>query len=143
MKVCLLDVNVLIALAWPVHIHHAQAGKWFNAKGHKGWATCPLTQLAFVRISSNPAIIRDAVRPEQALDMLKTMSSHSGHHFWPDDRSVSAPNFSFSAPLTGHRQVADAYLLALAIRHGGALATFDQGLTAVAKNASDVEQIVG
>lgn len=141
MKICLLDVNVLIALAWPVHIHHVQAGKWFNAKGHKGWATCPLTQLAFVRISSNPAIIRDAVRPEQALDMLKTMSSHSGHHFWPDDLFVSAPNFFFSAPLTGHRQVTDAYFLALAIHHGGALATFDQGITAIAKNASDVEQI--
>lgn len=56
MSVYLLDANVLLALAWPNHLHHAAAHLWF-AKNHKsGWATCPLTQLAFVRLSMQPAV---------------------------------------------------------------------------------------
>ena len=36
----LLDVNVLMALAWPNHVHHAPARSWFNARRKSGWATC-------------------------------------------------------------------------------------------------------
>ncbi|MFN0130032.1 MAG: hypothetical protein ACKV19_25485 [Verrucomicrobiales bacterium] len=45
MKPALLDTNVLLALAWPNHQHHAQAHTWFSANAKKGWATCALTQL--------------------------------------------------------------------------------------------------
>ena len=48
----LLDVNVLLALAWPSHAHHEIADEWFLRNRHKGWATCVLTQLAFLRLSS-------------------------------------------------------------------------------------------
>ena len=39
----LLDVNLLIALAWPNHVHHAPAHRWFSETGRKAWATCPIT----------------------------------------------------------------------------------------------------
>ena len=41
----LLDVNVLIALAWPNHLHHAVALSWFEANVESGWATCAVTEL--------------------------------------------------------------------------------------------------
>lgn len=141
MSACLLDTNVLIALAWPVHVHHVTARAWFDAKGHKVWATCPLTQCAFVRISSNPAIIRDAVRPEQALQMLQIMARAPGHRFWSDGVSMGDATFGFTTTLTGHRQVTDAYLLALARENGGRVATFDRGLVALAGGAPIVELI--
>lgn len=80
MSVGLLDINVLIALAWPAHVHHAPAHDWFLRHHHHGWATCPLTQLRFVRISSNPRIILEAVSPRQALKVLggSVMRQHDG-----------------------------------------------------------------
>jgi predicted nucleic acid-binding protein len=58
--ISLLDVNVLIALAWPNHIHHRLASRWFDRNRKSGWATCPLTQSGFVRVSSNAHILSDA-----------------------------------------------------------------------------------
>ena len=55
MSVFLLDANLLIALAWPEHEAHNRAGSWFARHSRSGWATCPFTQAAFVRILSNPA----------------------------------------------------------------------------------------
>ena len=58
MSVSLLDVNVLLALAWPTHIHHAAAHRWFAENCAAGWATCPLTQLGFVRLGMQPAVVK-------------------------------------------------------------------------------------
>lgn len=55
MTAILLDTNVLLALAWPNHQHHGTAQRWFKREAPRGWATCALTQLGFVRLSSNPA----------------------------------------------------------------------------------------
>jgi hypothetical protein len=40
LKAYLLDANVLIALAWPQHVHPATAHKWFAKEGRRAWATC-------------------------------------------------------------------------------------------------------
>jgi len=51
--VALLDVNALVALAWNSRIHHAAVRRWFVAHHAAGWATCPVTESGFVRVSSN------------------------------------------------------------------------------------------
>lgn len=128
MSVHLLDANLLIALAWPQHVHHSAAHDWFRKVGHGAWATCPITQLAFIRISSNPKIIPDAVAPREALGMLKRILAVPGHEFWVEEVApVDAATFATKA-LVGHRQVTDAYLLALVQRRSGKLATFDRGV---------------
>jgi uncharacterized protein len=48
----LFDVNVLIALFQPDHIHHQRAHQWWEAHQHLGWANCPITENGFVRILS-------------------------------------------------------------------------------------------
>ena len=126
MKIRLLDINVLIALAWPSHVHHGQAHAWFAKNAAQGWATCPLTQHGFVRISSNPQIIEDAVTPREAIALLDEIVAHEYHVFWPDDVSLCETEYVPTALLMGHRQVTDAYLLGLAIRNGGQLATLDK-----------------
>ena len=70
MAVALLDINVLVALAWPNHEHHDISHRWFAAHAAAGWATCPLIQCGFVRISSNPKIIANAVKPDDAIALL-------------------------------------------------------------------------
>ena len=60
----LLDVNVLLALAWPNHQFHSSARRWFA--DHEGaWCTCVVTQLGFVRLSSNPAFTDQAKLPAE------------------------------------------------------------------------------
>jgi uncharacterized protein len=141
-KPYLLDINVLLALAWPNHVHHRQAQAWFAEKGHAAFRTCPLTQIGFVRISSNPAFSPVAVSPAQASALLDRVSVLPGHEFWPDDiswRDASA----ICQPLGGHRQVTDAYLLALATQRGGILATLDRATAALAwGDCSTVEMIL-
>ena len=87
MTAFLLDVNVLIALMWPAHEGHTQAQEWFSRKSRQGWATCPFTQAAFVRIISNPAFSSDAVTPQEALKLLDSNLNHPSHRFWPDEIS--------------------------------------------------------
>ena len=124
----LLDVNVLIALAWPQHVHHRVAHSWFDKAGCKRWASCPLTQLAFVRISSNTKIIANAVSPRAAMQALSQMTALPGHQFWPDDLPLSGLASFSSAALVGHRQVTDAYLVEVARHRHGVLATLDGGI---------------
>ena len=133
MKVGLLDANVLIALAWPSHLHHLAAHAWFSKNANRGWATCPMTQCAFIRISSNPKIIPDAVTPSEAMGLLRQIVAQEHHKFWPDDVSALDERMACEL-LIGHRQVTDAYLLALAVRHGGRLVTFDKGLLSLASS---------
>jgi len=126
----LLDANVLIALAWPEHDFHERAGRWFARHSQSGWATCPFTQAALVRVLSNPAFSANALTPDGALGVLESNLNLPGHRFWPD--SISFPDVlkNTGLRLTGHQQIADAYLVGLAIHHRGRLASFDKGIAA-------------
>lgn len=128
MTLSLPDVNLLVALAWPSHVHHRQARRWFEAKARAGWATCPFTQCGFVRLSSNPKVVPYAVRPQEAIDLLQRIMAIGGHVFWPDDVNLAEELSIPTHLLIGHRQVADAYLLAMALRHNGTLVTLDRSV---------------
>jgi uncharacterized protein len=136
-RTALLDLNILMALLWPAHEHHETAHKWFRARSNARWATCPLTQLGFVRLVSNPAFSRDALPPAKAVALLAENVRHPAHEFWADTLQVPAAVKAGEPVLQGHRQVTDAYLVALASRHKGALATFDRGLRALAGKEPD------
>jgi toxin-antitoxin system PIN domain toxin len=64
--VALLDVNALVALAWDSHVHHAAMRTWFAANSAGGWATCPMTESGFVRVSSNPKVLPSPIGVETA-----------------------------------------------------------------------------
>jgi len=128
----LLDLNVFVALVWPTHEHHAAAHSWLRARGQQRWASCPVTELGFVRILSNPAFSSDALKPADAFALLVRNTAHPRHEFWPDTLSVSRGLKTLLAGIAGHRQITDAYLLALAAHRKGLLATFDKGLSQLA-----------
>ena len=122
-KVYLLDSNVLIALATPEHSLNARAVAWFR-KGHR-FATCPITQGALFRFHLRAGVEATA---ESAKLLLDSISSLPRHEFWADDVSyLDMP----TRGIVGHRQVTDAYLVLLARKHGGSVATMDQALAAV------------
>ncbi len=124
----LLDVNVLIALIDPSHVQHDRAHEWFELKGHKAWATCPLTENGVLRIVGHPRYPNSPGSPAAVAELLVPFRALPGHDFWPDDVSLFERQHVKAGHLLDSAHVTDSYLLALARAHHGQLASFDQRL---------------
>ena len=124
----LLDVNVLVAMAWPNHVHHAAVLDWLGRPGAVPFATCPVTQAGFIRVSSNGKAVPAAKSPREAQALLRRITELPGHVFWPDDIDLARDARVAWDRVGGHAQVTDAHLLAVALRRGGRLATLDRGI---------------
>ena len=120
----LLDINVLIALLDSDHSLHGQAVTWMAGHAGEGWASCPLTQNGCVRIMSHPGY-PNAPAPQLVIARLNEATATELHEFWPDDISILDGHLIDAARVHGPRQIADLYLLALAVTHGGRFVTFD------------------
>lgn len=131
----LLDVNLLMALLWENHEHHTQARSWF--KGVSAFATCPVVQLGFARVSSHP-LLGYGLTPELAFGVLRQFIADPRHEFIPDDLSCT-DRVVRTELMTGANQITDRYLVALARQHGLSLATLDQPL---AKSFADETGLV-
>jgi toxin-antitoxin system PIN domain toxin len=126
--IALLDVNVLVALFDPDHVHHEPAHHWFAEHRARGWATCPLTENGLLRVLGNPAYSKSAAQVVPLLEHLRAFCSSGGHRFWPDDVSLRDADLFAPGAAPGHRQLTDIYLLGLAVKRGGCLATFDRAI---------------
>ena len=118
----------LIALFDAAHVHHDAAHAWFGVEGAGGWATCPLTENAVVRILSSPQYPGRRTTMQDARSRLANFCATHGHAFWPDLVSLRDSSVFHLQHVQGHRQLTDIYLLALAVHQGGRLATFDAGI---------------
>ncbi|MFT4103256.1 MAG: PIN domain-containing protein, partial [Burkholderiaceae bacterium] len=121
----LLDVNALLALGWAEHEAHARVVQRLSRHTALRWATCPITQLGFIRISSTSGIFSRSLSPQQAQAALAALCQDRQHHFLGEHPSVLDCSF---AELQGPRQTTDAYLVALARHHGLRLLTLDKRL---------------
>lgn len=130
MTTYLLDVNLLLALTDPMHVHHELAHRWFSSRGQHAWATCPITENGFVRIASHPKYPNSPGAPAVALRILKQLCAHSSHQFWGQGISLR-DTLSPGAVIT-HTHITDVYLLSLAVANQGMLATLDQHIPASA-----------
>jgi uncharacterized protein len=80
----------------------------------------------FVRILANPAYGAAVTRPVELVQRLHRFSSTRHHVFWADGVSLSDTKIFNASMIRGHRQVTEVYLLGLAKKMGGCLATFDR-----------------
>jgi toxin-antitoxin system PIN domain toxin len=137
----LLDVNVLLALMDRDHVHHRAALEWWRSDREHGWASCPLTQNGFVGISSQGSF---PGRPTAAaaIDQLRRQIAESDHTFWPDDISIADDGWFDRSRILGPNQITDAYLLALAVKNGGRLVTFDGGVPLRAVRGAGAQHLV-
>lgn len=137
MATFLLDTNVLIAIGWINHIHAMKARAWMASLRSDKWATCPMTECGFVRISCNPKALPQATTAQGAIDMLRQMRNGPGHVFVNDSISI-VDSTLISPAIRGHQQITDAYLFSLCIKHDMRLVTFDQGVLSLA--SADAER---
>ncbi len=126
--ISLLDVNVLIALVDSAHVHHDAAKRAFRSFRTAGWATCAITENGLLRILGHPAAPFGLSSPAAARPLLQSLLHAPGHIFWTDDLSLADETAFPALPLSKH--LTGLYLLGLAIKHGGRLATFDRHVDA-------------
>ena len=122
----LLDVNVLVALFDPDHIHHEAAHRWFGRERRHGWATSAMTENGLIRGLSNPSYSTNAERPAEVAARLAHMREGKEHTFWTEAISLCDEAAFDLRLLSGHGQLTDAFLLGLSVAHRGRLATFDR-----------------
>lgn len=130
----LLDANALIALCWPAHEHHPRMLAWFKAHATQGWATCALTQGAFIRVVMQPAFSGPAaakITVSDAAELLLRNTSHAQHRFVSLDFGFADVMAICAGGLYGHRQITDAWLLTAAVKNGMKLLTFDAGIASL------------
>lgn len=131
----LLDINVVIALIDPSHVHHERAHEWFASTGKDDWLSCPMTQNGVVRIVSHPKY-SNAQPPVTVVESLRSLTAVGSHRFLPDKISLLDPEMVDPNAMLSSAQVTDTYLLALAVDARASLATFDTKLVTTAVPAS-------
>jgi len=137
----LFDVNVLLALFQPEHIHFERAQTWWEANQRHGWASCPLTQNGFARVISQQSY-RKPLPTAEAIGRLAEQIERTDHVFWPDDISIADAAAFDRSGILGPNQITDAYLLALAVKNGGRLVTFDQSIPLRAARAAEPRHLI-
>lgn len=134
----LLDVNILVALAVPAHVHHVRAHEWFASIAEE-WATTPMTESALLRLLTNKSIAGATM--DEAVTLLRGIRAAEGHVFLPDDSSLDDAAIDITR-LAGPRQVTDLHLVNLATRHGARLATLDRGISEMLEPADRQSVVV-
>jgi toxin-antitoxin system PIN domain toxin len=137
----LFDVNVLIAILDEQHIHHWAAHEWWAPNRSAGWATCPLTENGMARIMSQ-STYKNPVTSSFAVDLLAVQIAKTDHRFWPDDLSLRDQDWIDPGGILGPNQITDVYLLALAVKNGGRLVTFDRGIPLSAVRGAEPRHLV-
>jgi uncharacterized protein len=136
----LFDVNLLVALLDEQHVHHTRAHQWWSAARESGWASCPLTENGFLRVISQPAY-PNPVPVSAAHELLGRQRAETDHAFWPADVSILDTEIFARERLLGPKQLTDVYLLALAVKHGGCLATIDGGVSLEAVRGAEARHL--
>jgi toxin-antitoxin system PIN domain toxin len=137
----LFDVNVLLALFQPDHLHFERAQTWWNANQQHGWASCPLTQNGFARIISQQPYPKP-LPTAGAITRLAEQIERTDHVFWPDDISIADAAAFDRSGILGPNQITDAYLLALVVNHGGRLVTLDRNIPLRAVRGAEPQHLL-
>ena len=112
----LLDVNLLLACGWNSHSKHVAANRWLNSL--PSFATCPATQMGFIRVSMSPGY---SATFQNAQSVLQAITKLRSHRFLPDETTA------FDLPgVLSYRDISDGHLVRLAMTAGLRLATLDE-----------------
>jgi predicted nucleic acid-binding protein len=113
----LLDISTLLAWLWRDHQHHRRVISW---QAGEAVAICPIAELGFLRISTQPAFGATMMEAREMLaDWIKKAK--------PSRIACDLPALDgLPAPVTG--KTTDFYLANLSAQHGLRFATLDENI---------------
>jgi len=120
------DINTVLALLDPLHIHHHDAHRWYEAVSPIQLVICPHVENGVMRVASQPrypnylgtaSTVREVLK--KFIDQLKVERCTIEPSLM-DDKILKSPD-----QLTPS-SISDLYLLSVAASNGAKLATFDQ-----------------
>jgi predicted nucleic acid-binding protein len=114
---CLLDVSALLALLWETHEFNERVTHW---QAGQSLAVCPIIELGFLRISTQPSF---GLCPAEARRLLREWKNARQPIFVSCDVT---PLEGDEPPASG--QTTDIYLASLAAKHDMEWATLDDGV---------------
>jgi predicted nucleic acid-binding protein len=120
----LLDVNALVALGFMNHEFHARMAEWFQSKNSPQLASCPITELGFLRVLAQAPAYGFTVAQARTLLLRLKEARTAPFTFIPDDHDVSLLPGWVKTP----KQITDGYLSKLAASKGAVLATLDESI---------------
>ena len=133
-----LDVNVMIALLDVDHVMFERAARWFHGDPAMDWMMSPIVQMGVVRIMSGPRYM-SPLTPAEVVRSLRSATRLGRYRFIADDLDLLDTWVFDEDSMRGSAHITDTYLLALAARHGAALATFDARIVTDAVRLPDAE----
>lgn len=77
----------------------------------------------------------------EVVEALRRFVARTSHQFWADDISLRDGIRFRTERIHGPKQLTDFYLLALAVEHGGRLATFDRTIPSSAIAHAEAKHI--
>ena len=77
---------------------------------------------------SSPAYPAVKATPAEVTGRLRSSCLTADHHFWEDSVSLADEALFRISKIRGHQKITDEYLLGLAVRNHGRLATFDRSI---------------
>ena len=124
----IVDANLLIYAIDADSPHHKASRRWLE-KTWSGttWVALPyIVVLAFLRLTTRPGIMRDPLRPEDALDFVDSWLNQPyltlltpGPNHWPILRNL------LQLSGTAGNLTSDAHIAALALEHGATVYSAD------------------
>lgn len=124
----LVDANVLLYAVNRASLQHRPARQWLDAalSGSETVGFAWIVLLAFVRLSTHPAVFPNPLSAADAVDVVRAwLAQPAAVVVEPTARHLEVIGPILSAVGTAGNLVNDAHLAALAIEHSGEIVSFD------------------
>ena len=132
MNLFLLDVNALLALLDPMHVHHEAAHDWYGQRSRRLLLTCSHVENGVIRVASQPKYPNCLGTSGRVREALQKFIGQVSAERCGRDVALVDDSILLRPELLTPSRVSDLYLLALAAANEARLATFDRRIPATA-----------
>ncbi len=128
----LLDVNALLALLDPMHVHHEAAHEWYGHRLQKRLLTCSHVENGVIRVAGQPKYPNCLGTSGRVREAVQKFVRQVGAERCDQEVTLVDDKVLLRPELLTPSRVSDLYLLALAAANNARLATFDRRIPAAA-----------
>ena len=126
------DVNTLLALLDPMHVHHEAAHRWYASQSPSRLILCSHVENGVIRVASQPKYPNCLGTSSRVRDVLREFVQKVNAASCKKDVSLLDGEVLLQAGSLTPSRVSDLYLLALAAANNARFATFDTRIPAAA-----------